>query len=125
MKRKWKVAVPALTLALTLTACGNRDSGMTNNGTADSGPVSGSVEQNGRTAHRRTAYDYLNDGKYAADRKGRVNGAWDPMARDFTQGARDLVKDAGDAVMDMGRDVGRTVGDMGRNVRSAVRDMAE
>ena len=172
MKGSWKVLVPALALALTLTACGGRNTGGTtenggtaNNGagnsavgggTADNGtvsdgtgvmdgrmggvgsngdvisedtpagPLTGSVSPGGNTtAHRRTAYDYLKDSRYSADDDGQVNGSWDPAARDFTQGARDLVRDAGDAVGDMGRDMGRAVGDVGRNVRNAVRDMTE
>ena len=77
----------------------------------------------GRMTQRRTAYDFLKDGKYSANRKGEVNGRGDPYARDFTQGARDLVKDAGDAVGDMGREIGGAVKNTGKGIGQSVRGM--
>ena len=73
----------------------------------------------GDTAQRRTAYDYLRDGRYRADEDGRVNGKSDPTARDFTQGARDMVRDAGDAVGDLGRSIGGAVGGLGGSARNS------
>jgi hypothetical protein len=108
------------------------------NGNADSGSMEASKRQDGtsssmngsqsnarmgRMTQRRTAYDFLKDGTYSADRKGEVNGSWDPYAKDFTQGARDLVKDAGDAVGDMGREIGGTVKNAGRGIGQSVRGM--
>ena len=66
----------------------------------------------GYTATRRTAYDYLHDGQYAADGEGQVNGSWDPAARDFTQGARTMVRGAGEMVGGAVSDVGRGIQDI-------------
>jgi len=89
------------------------------------GSASGSANRTSRSvndgykATRRTAYDYLHDGRYAADEDGEVNGRWDPAARDFTQGARDLLRDAGAAVGDAGRAVGDAVDGVGNGLRNA------
>lgn len=97
--------------------------------TAPSGSAAGSGSQtrnsrtsyNGYTATRRTAYDYLNDGRYDANGDGQVNGQWNAAGRDLTQGARDLVRGAGNAIGDVGRGVGNAVGDVGRGVQNAAR----
>lgn len=67
----------------------------------------------------RSAYDYLNDGRYATDARGRISsqGGWLNVGPDLTQGARDLLRDA----KDMAKDVGRGVGNAARDVGSAVR----
>ena len=94
---------------------------------AGSGAASGSQTRNSRTSYngytatRRTAYDYLNDGRYAADGNGQVNGRWNTAGQDLTQGARDLVRGAGNAIGDVGRGVGNAVGDVGRGVQNAAR----
>ena len=91
------------------------------------GAASGSQTRNSRTSYngstttRRTAYDYLNDGRYAADGNGQVNGRWNTAGQDLTQGARDLVRGAGNAIGDVGRGVGNAVGDVGRGVQNAAR----
>ena len=97
--------------------------------TAPNGSAAGSGSQtrnsrtsyNGYTATRRTAYDYLNDGRYAANGNGQVNGQWNTAGRDLTQGARDLVRGAGNAIGDVGRGVGNAVGDVGLGVQNAAR----
>ena len=61
------------------------------------------------TLKRRTAYDYLQDGKYATDRTGRVK---DNGRTDLTQGARDLIREGTDAVRRAGRDVENVTRDM-------------
>ena len=94
---------------------------------AGSGAASGSQTRNSRTSYngytatRRTAYDYLNDGRYAANGNGQVNGQWNTAGRDLTQGARDLVRGAGNAIGDVGRGVGNAVGDVGLGVQNAAR----
>lgn len=97
--------------------------------TAPSGSAAGSGSQtrnsrtsyNGYTATRRTAYDYLDDGRYDANGDGQVNGQWNTAGRDLTQGARDLVRGAGNAIGDVGRGVGNAVGDVGLGVQNAAR----
>lgn len=64
--------------------------------------------QNG-TLKRRTAYDYLQDGKYATDRTGKVK---DNGGTDLTQGARDLIREGTDAMRRAGRDVENVTRDM-------------
>ena len=107
----------------------NESMGGGNPTTAPSGSAAGSGSQtrnsrtsyNGYTATRRTAYDYLNDGRYAANGNGQVNGQWNTAGRDLTQGARDLVRGAGNAIGDVGRGVGNAVGDVGLGVQNAAR----
>ena len=107
----------------------NESMGGGNPTTAPNGSAAGSGSQtrnsrtsyNGYTATRRTAYDYLNDGRYAADGNGQVNGQWNTAGRDLTQGARDLVRGAGNAIGDVGRGVGNAVGDVGLGVQNAAR----
>ena len=142
MKKNWIVLAMAMALTVSLTACGgnrNQTGGTTNgagsvgsgsaaNGSASNGYAgSGSQTRNSRTSYngytatRRTAYDYLNDGRYAADGNGQVNGQWNTAGRDLTQGARDLVRGAGNAIGDVGRGVGNAVGDVGLGVQNAAR----
>lgn len=107
----------------------NESMGGGNPTTAPNGSAAGSGSQtrnsrtsyNGYTATRRTAYDYLNDGRYAANGNGQVNGQWNTAGRDLTQGARDLVRGAGNAIGDVGRGVGNAVGDVGLGVQNAAR----
>ena len=107
----------------------NESMGGGNPTTAPNGSAAGSGSQtrnsrtsyNGYTATRRTAYDYLDDGRYDANGDGQVNGQWNTAGRDLTQGARDLVRGAGNAIGDVGRGVGNAVGDVGLGVQNAAR----
>ena len=67
---------------------------------------------------QRTAYDYLNDGKYRADDNGRVSDRGSELGKDLTQGARDLIRDA----RELGRDMARDAGDAARNAGQAAKD---
>ena len=107
-RRGYAAAVAALVLSLSLTACGTAansgDPTASRTGTGNSGPDQRSA---------RSAYDYLEDGRYSADANGRVYGSRnDNMGRDLTQGARDLIRGAGDAI----GDVGRGIGDAARDI---------
>ena len=125
----------ALALAMTgsLTACSSdRDlngSGDPGNGSGVNGSVSNGSASTGQVARRydsRTDYarDYLNDGRYAAGTNGQVYGTGGgALSRDMTRDARNIVRDAGDAVGDVGRGVGNAIGDMTRGVGNAARDI--
>ena len=68
---------------------------------------------------QRTAYDYLNDGKYRAGENGKVSSRGSELGKDLTQGARDLIRDARELGRDMAGDVDNGVRDAGRAVRNA------
>ena len=59
----------------------------------------------------RSAYDYLNDGRYVAGQNGKVYGKDDNKSpvEDLTQGARDMIRGAADAARRAGNDVENTV----------------
>ena len=142
MKQTLAVLALAGALCLGLTSCGARGNGaaqdaQTNNNSSvnGSGQVGdlnqdeigngdGMVDDNMETQarrsalRRRTAYDYLNDGKYQADDEGKVKDRGSELGRDLTQGARDLIRDA----KDLGRDMARDVGDAARSAGQAARD---
>ena len=128
MKRGWMAGALALGLAMALTACGtNTGEGTmadrTGNNTAY-GPAAGRVAyEKSKAAQRRTAYDYLNDGRYAADKDGQVDGKTNSAARDFTQDARDLMRDSEKAVGDAGKAVGDAIDRLGGGVRDVTRDV--
>jgi hypothetical protein len=135
MKKTWIALALALALTGTLTACGSNgttngtamdQTGNTGGGTtvgrasntipgASGGSTGWSLNKEGngesqRTAPApRTARDYLNDGRYQADGEGRLGGQTNSASRDLTQGARDIVRDAGDAAGDMMSGVGSGV----------------
>ena len=70
--------------------------------------------RNKRTSStHRSAYDYLNDGRYVAGQNGKVYGKDDNRSpvEDLTQGARDLIRSAADAARDVGDKAGDTVRD--------------
>ena len=70
--------------------------------------------RNKRTSStHRSAYDYLNDGRYVAGQNGKVYGKDDNSSpvEDLTQGARDLIRSAADAARDVGDKAGNTVRD--------------
>ena len=68
---------------------------------------------------QRTAYDYLNDGKYRAGENGKVSSRGSELGKDLTQGARDLIRDAKELGRDMAGDVENGVRDAGRAARDA------
>lgn len=70
------------------------------------------AKSNRNTLTRRTAYDYLKDGKYATDEAGRVKPDKNKTGNDLTQGARDLIRDGANAVRRAGQDVGNMTRDM-------------
>lgn len=126
MKRTWIALTLAPVLAVTLTSCGSMYGTGTTTGTADQtnnglyGGTTGragystTAPYNGYTATRRTAYDYLNDGRYAANENGQVSGRVNTAGRDLTQGARDLVRGAGNTIDDVGTGI-RNATDDGLN----------
>ena len=71
----------------------------------------------------RSAYDYLNDGRYRAGGDGNIIARKDKTVTDLTRGARDLIRDAGDMVKDAGRDAGNAARDVGKAAEKTVRDM--
>ena len=71
----------------------------------------------------RSAYDYLNDGRYRASDDGNIIARKDSVENDLTKGARDLIRDAGDMVKDAGRDAGEAARDVGRAAEKTLRDM--
>lgn len=78
-----------------------------------------------RSAMRgRTAYDYLNDGKYRAGKDGMIKDR-SSLSQDLTQGARDLIRDAKELGRDMAGDVGaaaRSAGQAAQDAGNAARD---
>lgn len=123
MKKLALALALALTLTGTLTACGRTDTvkgvdPMTGN------PIVGKVNRSSEPNRTGKAWDYLDDARYTAGSNGKVYGNdGNPITRDLTQGARDMVRGAGDAVGDVGRGVGNAVGDVGRGVGDAARDI--
>ena len=119
----------ALGLAVTLTACGTTTQNETTAGKASNdayGSAAGRVAyEKSKAAQRRTAYDYLNDGHYAAGKDGQVDGKTDANTRDYTQDARDLMRDTSDAVGDAGRAVGDALDELGGGVRDVTRDIMD
>ena len=93
------------------------------NGTGDWNGVTGRAgyDRKTGTAQRRTAYDYLHDGRYRADGSGDVDGNMNNGTRDLTQGARDMIRGAGNAIGDAGNAVTGAVGKMGRDLRNMTR----
>ena len=71
----------------------------------------------------RSAYDYLNDGRYRASSDGNIVARKDNAVTDLTKGARDLIRDAGDMVKDAGRDAGDAARDVGRAAEKTLRDL--
>lgn len=71
----------------------------------------------------RSAYDYLNDGRYRAGNDGNIIARKDNVENDLTRGARDLIRDAGDMVKNAGRDAGEAARDVGRAAEKTLRDM--
>lgn len=130
MKKGWIAGALALGLAVTLTACGTSGQNDTTAGKARNSGAYGAAAgraayEKGQAAQRRTAYDYLNDGHYAAGKNGQVDGKTDGMARDYTQDARDLMRDTGEAVGDAGRAVGDALDELGGGVRDVTRDIMD
>ena len=116
--KKSLIAMAAAVMLLTgLTACSGRDQDV-NGGAGQSGSNSqnGSNSQSGQASTNRTSASrrymdgYLDDGRYYANADGQVNGG--SVARDFTQGARDMMRGVGDAAADVGRDVDRAARDL-------------
>ena len=144
---KKTLAALALTgvLCLGLTSCGMRgnqaqpDTETDNsamNGSAQTGDLNQDAIGNGDPAvdsnantqarrsamRRRTAYDYLNDGKYRADDDGKVSDRGSELGRDLTQGARDLIRDAKELGREMAGDVGDAARSAGQAAKDTVRD---
>lgn len=71
----------------------------------------------------RSAYDYLNDARYRASSDGNIIARKDTAGSDLTQGARDLVRGAGDMAGDVGRGVENAARDVGRAAKNTLRDM--
>ena len=99
-RRGYAAAVAALVLTLSLTACGTAansgDPTASRTGTGNSGPDQRSA---------RSAYDYLEDGHYSAERTGKIRNRAGRAQRDFTQDVRDMLGDTEKAAKDIGQDV--------------------
>ena len=89
----------------------NNTDGMTPeiNGAGDT--VDQNPQRRRTTLQRRSTYDFLRDGKYAADQTGRVRSTKTPGS-DLTQSARDMIREGTDAVRRAGRDVTDAARDM-------------
>lgn len=115
----------ALVLAGTLTSCARKEPMYTGSNSTDrisSGQVSRRYDQ----TTTGKARDFLDDARYSAGSNGKVYGGdGNTVTRDLTQGARDIVRGAGDAIGDVGRGVGDAVQDIGNGVGSAVNDMGK
>ena len=140
MKKSLTALALALALAGTLAACStdkNPNNGTAgNNGTTaggTSGTASGSMNgttgssasgtpgtvsrrYSGQSVYNGRIYNeptYFDDGRYAAGTDGRVYGNnGSTVSRDLTQGARDIVRGAGNAVEDVGRGIGNAARDI-------------
>ena len=73
----------------------------------------------------RSAYDYLNDGRYRASSDGNIIARKDKTVDDLTKGARDLIRDAGDMMKDAGKNAGDAARDVGRAAEKTLRDMTQ
>ena len=123
MKKLALALALALTLTGTLTACGRTDT-VKGVDPMNGNTVIGKVNRSYDSTRTGKAWDYLDDARYTAGSNGKVYGSdGNPITRDLTQGARDMVRGAGNAVGDMGRGVGNAVGDVGRGVGDAARDI--
>lgn len=154
MKQTLAVLTLAGILCLGLTSCGMRgndaapDTETNNSSLNGSGQVGdlnqdeigngdGVTDDNMETQARarrsalrqRTAYDYLNDGKYRAGEDGKVSRRGSELGKDLTQGARDLIRDAKELGRDMAKDMekgarnaGRAARDTGDALKDTVRD---
>lgn len=121
MKRQLIALALALTVAGTLTACGDSGTDMQDhNSAAGSGSTAGQASSRRTSAAQRNADGFMQDGHYAADQDGRVNGS---TGQDLGRDGRDMMRDTGDAVGDVGRGVGNAVGDVTRGVGDAVQDI--
>lgn len=88
------------------TGSGGSGNGMTSNGDVGDinndaiGNADSNTSSNGNTKARqatignRTAYDYLNDGKYRTTKDGEIIPRQGSMGIDMTQSVRDLIDDA-------------------------------
>ncbi|MCI8423187.1 MAG: hypothetical protein HFF50_06620 [Lawsonibacter sp.] len=132
MKKSLLALALALVMTGTLAACGNMDSDPNaNGGSAGNGSVSGSgvnggtPGQTGYAAPGRTGYagartgtgtgrtnPFLEDGQYRANGDGQVYGRSGSAGQDLTQGARDLMRDAGDLADDIGNGIGNAARDI-------------
>lgn len=101
---------------------GNADANTSDNSNTQARRSSQRSTLNTPNIHR-SAYDYLNDGRYVASSDGNIIARKDSVASDLTQGARDLIRGAGDMVRDAGRDVGDAARDVGRATKNTLRDM--
>ena len=125
-------------LTLGLTSCGMGKKQPQNDVTGNSsvtqnGPYDDGVNDNANTRARRStlstpnihrsAYDYLNDGRYRTSGEGNIIARKDQTVDDLTRGARDLIRDAGDMVKDAGRDAGTAARDVGKAAEKTIRDM--
>ena len=105
-RRGYAAAVAALALSLSLTACGSTansgDPTASRTGTGNSGPDQRSA---------RSAYDYLEDGHYSAERTGKIRDQAGRAERDFTQDVRDMLGDTEKAAKEAKNGVENTVRD--------------
>lgn len=89
----------------------NNTNGMTPEVNAAGDPVNNAPQSRRTTRQRPSTYDYLQDGKYAADNTGRVRSTKTP-GNDLTQSARDMIRQGTDAVRRVGREVGEVTRDI-------------
>lgn len=132
MKGRCLMGALAAVMALSLTSCAWRDDpaqgGMNTAPPADPGT---GAEQGQETAPQvkrtsrihRSAYDYLHDGTYRADQRGRVAPGSGEPGRDLTRGARDLLRDAGDMARRAADDVGSAVKNAGEQAGAVTREI--
>lgn len=121
MKKLALALALALTLTGTLTACGRTDTMNTNSRTGST--MTGQVSQRSVNPSGK-AWDYLDDARYTAGSNGKVYGNdGNPITRDLTQGARDIVRGTENAMDDLGRGVGDAARDVGNGMNNAMNNM--
>lgn len=130
MVRKLMTTALILTLGLSLTACGNQNTGTSANRWSGTNTAS----QDWAVTQDNLSRGPLEDstGAYSADADGRVKGydtqSADGKRTDADSGLSDAAKDAGDAAKDTAKDAGDAVKDLGnaaKNAAQGVGDAAE
>ena len=120
MKKTAIALALALTLTGALTSCGrDRPAEVHSGGTnVSAGQATRQTEAQAKTR------DFLDDGRYVAWDNGHVHsGDGNPVTRDLTRSARDMIRDAEDGARDLGRAAGEAGKDLKADVENAGKDL--
>ena len=110
MGKQWMALALAGALAVTLTACGTKETKTDEAMTGQAGYAR--TGRAGYTAGQRGVDDYMEDGRYTAGSDGQVRGTDRTPTRDLSKKARDMLRDAENAARDVGRGVERATEDI-------------